>query len=91
MRDFSKLENEIFGFEHDKVTNFIGSLEEAVGGTLFLKNIDKMNKKMQGKFLRVFEEKKFYRVGGASSIKTDFRIISSSNYSIMIQIWVMKT
>ena len=64
LRDFSKLENEIFGFEHDKVTNFIGSLEEAVGGTLFLKNIDKMNKKMQGKFLRVFEEKNFIELEG---------------------------
>ena len=37
-----------------------------------------MSSKVQGKLLRVLEEKKYYRIGGVSSNKIDFRIISSS-------------
>ena len=47
-----------------------------------MKNIDCLNSKNQGKLLRVFEEKKYRRVGGASFKKIDFRLICSSIFSL---------
>ncbi|MAI29478.1 MAG: hypothetical protein CMP38_04630 [Rickettsiales bacterium] len=78
--DFNKVETEekLFGSEEKGIIKSLGILEEVNGGSLFIKNIDKMNSKVQGKFLRVLEEKKYYRVGGLSSNKIDLRIISSS-------------
>ena len=38
-----------------------------------------MNSKIQGKLLRVIEEKKFYRVGSVSPKNIDFRLICSIN------------
>ena len=37
-----------------------------------------MDSKIQGKFLRVLEEKKYYRIGSLSPNNINFRIISSS-------------
>ena len=81
--DFSELdrvktENKLFGSEEKGIIKSIGILEEVNGGTLFIKNIDKMNSKIQGKFLRVLEEKKYYRIGSLSPNNINFRIISSS-------------
>ena len=39
----------------------------------FIKNIDKMNSKIQGKFLRVLEEKKYYRIGSLSPNNINFK------------------
>ncbi len=81
--DFSDLdqvdtENNLFGSEEKGIIKSVGILEEVNGGTLFVKNIDKMNSKIQGKFLRVLEEKKYYRIGSHSPNNINFRIISSS-------------
>ena len=37
---------------------------------------------MQGKFLRIYEEKKFYRIGGLFPIKINFRLMASCIYSV---------
>ena len=51
-------EKEIFGDEQDKSQKVFGILDEVDGGgTLLLKNIEKMNSKIQGKLLRLIEEK----------------------------------
>ena len=76
--DRIKLENQLFGSEEKGMIKSIGILEEVNGGTLFVKNIDKMNSKIQGKFLRVLEEKKYYRIGSVSPNSIDFRFIASS-------------
>ena len=76
--DRIKLENQLFGSEEKGMIKSIGILEEVNGGTLFVKNIDKMNSKIQGKFLRVLEEKKYYRIGSVSPNNIDFRLIASS-------------
>ena len=71
-------EIEIFGNEQDKSKKISGILDDVNGGTLLLKNIEKMNSKIQGKLLRVMEEKKFYRIGAVSPKNIDFRIICST-------------
>ena len=85
--DFSNiLENEIeielFGKEENQILKKTGVFEEVNGGTLFLKNIDCLSSKNQGKLLRVFEEKKYRRIGGGSFKKIDFRLICSSIFSL---------
>jgi len=76
--DKIKSENELFGSEEKGIITSLGIFEEVNGGTLFVKNIDKMSSKIQGKFLRVLEEKKYYRLGSLSPNNVDFRLISSS-------------
>ena len=80
--DKVKTENELFGSEDKGIIKSGGILGEVNGGSLFIKNIDKMNSKIQGKFLRVLEEKKYYRVGSVSPNNVDFRVISSSKMSL---------
>ena len=76
--DRVKTEIKLFGSEEKGMIKSVGILEDVNGGTLFVKNIDKMSSKIQGKFLRVLEEKKYYRIGGLSPNNINFRIISSS-------------
>ena len=76
------LENQLFGNEEKNNQKAIGILDEVNGGTLLLKNIDKMSSKIQGKFLRILEDKKFYRIGGLASKKINLRFLGSSTLSI---------
>ncbi len=76
------LENQLFGNEEKNNQKPIGILDEVNGGTLLLKNIDKMSSKIQGKFLRILEDKKFYRIGGLASKKINLRFLGSSTLSI---------
>ena len=76
--DRIETENKLFGSEEKGFIKSVGILEEINGGKFFIKNIDKMDSKIQGKFLRVLEEKKYYRIGSLSPNNINFRIISSS-------------
>ena len=77
----TEIEENLFGKEINGITASSGLLEEVEGGTLFLKNIDSMLPKIQGKLLRVFDEKKYKRLGSGVSKSIDFRLICSSNNS----------
>ena len=77
----TEIEENLFGKEINRITASLGLLEEVEGGTLFLKNIDSMFPKIQGKLLRVFDEKKYKRIGSGVSKIIDFRLICSSNNS----------
>ena len=77
------MESEIFG--HNKgaftgaVNTVMGKLEIAHRGTIFLDDIDSLDINMQGKLLRVIQEKEFERLGSTKTIKVDIRFISASN------------
>lgn len=58
-----------------------GLFEQAGEGTLFLDEINSMPLELQGKILRVIQEKTLRRVGGKSEIPVKARIISASNKS----------
>ena len=77
------LESELFGHEKGAFTGAIrqkkGRFELANEGTLFLDEIGDVSAAMQVKLLRVLQENEFERVGGEITIKTDVRIISSTN------------
>ena len=77
-------ESELFGYEAGSFTGGMskgskGKFDLAQGGTLFLDEIGELPIDLQGKLLRVLQEKEFYRVGGLKKIKTNVRIICATN------------
>jgi len=77
-------ESELFGYEAGAFTGSMtkgakGKFDLAHGGTLFLDEISEIPLDLQGKLLRVLQEKEFYRVGGLKKIKTNIRVICATN------------
>ncbi|GEO83049.1 hypothetical protein ROR02_31800 [Pararhodospirillum oryzae] len=79
----SLAESELFGHEKGSFTGALalhkGYFEQADGGTLFLDEVGELSLTMQAKLLRVLQEKKFERVGGARPVQIDVRIIAATN------------
>jgi two-component system response regulator PilR (NtrC family) len=80
------LESEMFGHMKGAFTgassNKDGLFETANGGTLFLDEIPSMPLSIQGKLLRVLQEKEIRRVGGNDDIQVDVRVIAATNTSL---------
>lgn len=76
------LETTIFGSSKGAFTGAVdrkGLLEEAAGGTLFLDEINSLPLALQGKLLRVLQEKRFTRVGSNTLADVTCRFISATN------------
>lgn len=77
------IESELFGHEKGSFTGATekkrGKFELTGNGTIFLDEIGDMSLKTQAKILRVLQERQFQRVGGARTIRIDFRVIAASN------------
>jgi two-component system, NtrC family, response regulator AtoC len=77
------IESELFGHEKGAFTGAIrstrGRFELADGGTLLLDEISEIRPGLQAKLLRVLQEREFERIGSGQSIKTDVRVIATSN------------
>ena len=77
------LESELFGHERGAFTDAKGQrkgyFEQADGGTLLLDEIGEMPRTTQVKLLRVLEQQEFIRVGGSTPVKTNVRLIASTN------------
>ena len=84
------LESELFGYVKGAFTNALtdkpGRFALAEGGTLFLDEIGDLPKSLQVKLLRVLEEREYEPLGAVASVKTDARIIASTNRSIAQEI-----
>jgi two-component system response regulator HydG len=86
--DCGALPKEIAGselFGHTKgaftgaVSDRVGSFEQAQGGTLFLDEIGNLTYENQLKLLRVLQERRIRRIGGARDIEVDVRILVATN------------
>ena len=77
------LESELFGHEKGAFTGAIarrrGRVELAEGGTFFLDEVAELKPDLQAKLLRVLQERRFERVGGAQTIAADVRWIAATN------------
>ena len=77
------IESELFGHKKGAFTGAdrdrIGIFEEADGGTIFLDEIDRMNKTGQAKLLRLIEDQKVIKMGelDIDAKKVDVRIIAA--------------
>ncbi|HMM20121.1 MAG TPA: sigma-54 dependent transcriptional regulator [Selenomonadales bacterium] len=83
----SLFESELFGYEAGAFTGGLmkgqkGKLDLAQGGSLLLDEVGEIPLELQGKFLRVIQEKEFYRVGGLKKIKINVRIICATNCNL---------
>ncbi|OGX04280.1 MAG: hypothetical protein A3G87_05505 [Omnitrophica bacterium RIFCSPLOWO2_12_FULL_50_11] len=80
------LESELFGYVRGSFVGAIrakkGLLELASGGTIFLKDVSKMKLTLQGKFERVLEEQRFWKIGGVALIDTNVRVIASTDQDL---------
>ncbi len=83
-----RMEIELFGVElsNGQQARKVGALEEAHGGTLFIDEITDMPRETQSKILRVLVDQTFQRVGGATKVAVDVRIISSTSRNIETEI-----
>ena len=84
------LESEMFGHVKGAFTGAVvdkeGLFETANGGTLFLDEISSLPLLLQGKLLRVLQEKEIRRVGGTKNIPVDVRVIAASNSNLEQQV-----
>ena len=80
------LESELFGHEKGSFTGAIstkrGLIEIASGGTFFFDEIGDVSPSVQGKLLRVLQEREFMRVGGTDIITADIRLIAATNKNL---------
>jgi two-component system response regulator AtoC len=84
------LESELFGHERGAFTGADrqkrGLFEMADGGTVFLDEIGEMVPVLQAKLLRFLEEKTFKRVGGATDIQVDVRVVAATNRNLQDEV-----
>ncbi|HVS04401.1 MAG TPA: sigma-54 dependent transcriptional regulator [Thermoanaerobaculia bacterium] len=77
------MENELFGHERGAFTGAHrrepGRFARAQGGTLFLDEIGELSPAVQGKILRVLEERVYERVGSATPQHADVRLVAATN------------
>src|SRR3954471_6990063 len=80
------VESEFFGHEAGAFTSAMksrpGKIEHANGGTLFLDEIDSMPQAMQGKLLRVLQERSVERLGSNQTITVDLRPVAASKIDL---------
>ena len=82
-----RVDAELFGEEGEAGRpSKIGVFERAHGGTLYLDEVCDMPLETQGRILRVLIEQRFRRVGGATDVQVDVRVVSSTTRDLRVEI-----
>jgi DNA-binding NtrC family response regulator len=80
------LESELFGYEKgaftDAKSSKKGLFEMAQGGSILLDEIGDMKQNLQGKLLRVLEERTVRPIGGSEEIPIDVTVIATTNRNL---------
>jgi len=84
------IEAELFGYERGAFTGAVerrlGDFELASGGTLFLDEVGELPPELQGKFLRVLEERRVRRLGGRAEVEVDVRVLCATQGDLLEEI-----
>ncbi len=77
------LESELFGYDRGAFTGAVarkqGLLAGAHGGTVFLDEFTELSTGLQSKLLRTLQERQIRRLGSATLIDLDIRVVSATN------------
>jgi DNA-binding NtrC family response regulator len=80
------LESELFGHEKGAFTGATerrqGRFEQAHGGTILIDGVSELAPSLQGKLLRVVQEKSFERLAGTRTLTVDARIVTSTQFDL---------
>jgi transcriptional regulator with PAS, ATPase and Fis domain len=81
------LESELFGYTGGSFTGALregkaGLFEQANNGTVFLDEIGDMPPALQGKLLRVLQERQIMRVGSTKLTQVNIRVIAATNRNL---------
>jgi two-component system nitrogen regulation response regulator NtrX len=86
----ARFEEELFGVEAGADATAqprrAGVLERAHGGTLLLDEVGDMPQETQGKIVRALQEQGFTRIGGASRVQVDVRVIATTSKDLQAEI-----
>lgn len=87
----SLLESELFGYEEGAFTGARkggkpGLFELAHKGTIFLDEMNSLSPNLQGKLLRVLEEREVMRIGSDYVIPLDVRVIAAANEELKTKV-----
>ena len=84
-----RFEEELFGLEgaiDGSTKRRTGLLERAHGGTLLLDEVSDMPLETQGKIVRALQDQTFERIGGATRVKVDVRVLATTNRDLQGEI-----
>lgn len=78
-------DNELFGTE-DAQRVIYGSLEQANGGTILVKDIADMDLSTQARLLSALEQQSMLRVGGREPVTIDVRVIAATKRDLQAEV-----
>ena len=84
------LESELFGHEKGAFTGATerrtGRFEQADGGTVLIDGVSELGQGLQGKLLRVVQERSFERLAGTRTVRVDVRILASTQVDLQARV-----
>jgi DNA-binding NtrC family response regulator len=84
------LESEVFGHERGAFTGATerraGAAERAGAGTLLLDEVAELELGLQAKLLRLLDQRRFTRVGGAKELALEARVVAATNADLTARV-----
>lgn len=84
------MESELFGHERGAFTGAdvarTGRFERAAGGSILLDEVTEIDLPLQGKLLRVLQERTLEKVGSSETVSIDVRVIATTNRDLQAEV-----